>query len=348
MRLQEMNQRSRDVFRQVVETYLETGEPVGSRTLSRLLTVGLSPASIRNIMADLEDWGLLYAPHTSAGRMPTDTGLRLFVDGLLEVGNLTREERQNIEAQCRSAGRRVEDVLSEATTALSGLSQCAGMVLVPKTDASLKHIEFVNLAPGRALVVAVTEDGAVENRIMEVPLGLPPSALITASNYLNAHIQGKNLASLRQEIKDHQAELRAELDSLATQVVESGLAVWTTDDRDDAGSLIVRGRANLLGNVKEQEDLERIRQLFDDLEAKKDLIRILDLARDAQGVRIFIGAENNLFSLSGSSVIVSPFKDAQDNIIGVAGVIGPTRINYARIIPMVDYTAKLIGRFLNK
>lgn len=348
MRLEELNERSRDVFRQVVETYLDTGEPVGSRTLSRLLTVGLSPASIRNIMADLEDSGLLYAPHTSAGRMPTETGLRLFVDGLLEVGDLTKEERANIEAQCRSAGRRAEDVLSEATTALSGLSHCAGMVLVPKTDAALKHIEFVNLGPGRALVVAVTEDGAVENRIMEVPLGLPPSALTTATNYLNAQLAGKTLSEIRAEINTRQAELRAELDALAQGVVESGLAVWTSDDRDDAGSLIVRGRGNLLGSVREQQDLERIRQLFDDLEAKKDLIRILDLAKDAQGVRIFIGSENNLFSLSGSSVIVSPFTDAQNKIIGVAGVIGPTRINYARIIPMVDYTARLIGRFLNE
>lgn len=348
MRLEKLNERSRDVFRQVVETYLDTGEPVGSRTLSKLLTVGLSPASIRNIMADLEESGLLYAPHTSAGRMPTETGLRLFVDGLLEVGDLTKEERANIEAQCRSAGRRAEDVLSEATTALSGLSHCAGMVLVPKTDAALKHIEFVHLGPGRALVVAVTEDGAVENRIMEVPLGLPPSALTTATNYLNAHLAGKTLGEIRAEINTRQAELRAELDALAQGVVESGLAVWTSDDRDDAGSLIVRGRGNLLGSVREQQDLERIRQLFDDLEAKKDLIRILDLAKDAQGVRIFIGSENNLFSLSGSSVIVSPFTDAQNKIIGVAGVIGPTRINYARIIPMVDYTARLIGRFLNE
>lgn len=348
MRLEELNERSRDVFRQIVETYLETGEPVGSRTLSQLLTVGLSPASIRNVMADLENAGLLYAPHTSAGRVPTETGLRIFVDGLLEVGDLTAEERRNIEAQCKSAGRRIEDVLSEATTALSGLSHCAGMVLVPKTDSPLKHIEFVALAPGRALVVAVTEDGAVENRLMDVPLGLPPSALVTASNYLNAHLQGKTLAEIKADILAEQAEKQAELDQLAKGVVKSGLAVWTNDRRDGVGSLIVRGRANLLGGDENQMDLERIRQLFDDLEAKKDLIRLLDLARDAKGVRIFIGAENKLFSLSGSSVIVSPFTDGQDKIVGAVGVIGPTRLNYARVIPMVDYTAKLIGRFMQK
>ncbi|RMF08040.1 MAG: heat-inducible transcriptional repressor HrcA [Alphaproteobacteria bacterium] len=347
MRLEELNERSRQVFRQIVETYLETGEPVGSRTLSRLLTVGLSPATIRNVMADLEDAGLLYAPHTSAGRMPTETGLRIFVDGLLEVGDLTEEERRNIEAQCRNAGQRLEDVLSKATNALSDLSQCAGMVLVPKTDSPLKHIEFVALRPGRALVVVVTEDGAVENRLMEVPLGLPPSALVTASNYLNAHLQGKTLSEIRAEIKAEQEKMRAELDALSREVVSSGLAVWTNDERDDAGALIVRGRANLLGSVEEQMDLERIRQLFEDLETKKDLIRLLDLAREAQGVRIFIGSENKLFSLSGSSVIVSPFTDARDKIVGAIGVIGPTRLNYARIIPMVDYTARLIGRYLH-
>ncbi len=274
--------------------------------------------------------------------------MRLFVDGLLEVGRLTEQERAEIESRCAARGVSPSQVLEQASQSLAGLTRHAGLVVAPKTEAPLKHIEFVNLRPGRALVVLVFENGIVENRLIDMPLGAPASALVTASNYLNAHLQGKTLNEIKTEILAAQAEKRAELDALAKDVVKSGLAVWTNDERDDAGALIIRGRANLLGSVEEQMDLERIRQLFDDLETKKDLIKLLDLARDAQGVRIFIGSENNLFSLSGSSVIVSPFTDARDKIVGAVGVIGPTRLNYARIIPMVDYTARLIGRFLQK
>lgn len=350
MRLDELNARSRDIFRQIVETYLETGEPVGSRTLARLVGLGLSPASIRNVMADLEDAGLLYAPHTSAGRIPTHSGLRMFVDGLLEIGDLSDSERRNIEAQCRVAGRRAEDVLAEATAALSGLSQCAGVVLVPKTNAPLRHIEFVSLGPGRALVVIVGEDGSVENRLVDLPLGLPPSALVQATNYLSARVVGRSFEEARAIIERELAEKQAELDALTSQVVAAGLATWTggnggPHDGEDAG-LIIRGWGHLLDDVQAQTDLERVRKLFDDLETKRDLARLLDLARDAEGVRIFIGAENNLFSLSGSSVILAPVANGQEKIIGVIGVIGPTRLNYARIIPMVDYTAKMVGRFI--
>jgi heat-inducible transcriptional repressor len=296
-------------------------------------------------MADLEDMGILYAPHTSAGRIPTQTGLRLFVDGLLEVGAISREERRNLEDQCRHAGRRMEDVLSQATTALSGLSHCAGMVLVPKLNAPLKHIEFVPLSPGRALVVVVTEDGAVENRLIDVPLGLPPSALTQAANYLNARLLGRTFEEAKTLIEKELEEKRTELDELTTAVVSAGFATWSGGAREE-GALIVKGLGNLLEDVAAQEDLERIRKLYDDLEAKRDLIKLLDLAKNADGVRIFIGAENKLFSLSGSSVIVAPYGDANEKIIGVIGVIGPTRLNYARIIPMVDYTAKLVGRYL--
>ncbi len=345
MRLEDLNTRSRDILRQVVESYLETGEPIGSRTLARMVGLGLSPASIRNVMADLEDMGILYAPHTSAGRIPTQTGLRLFVDGLLEVGAISREERRNLEDQCRHAGRRMEDVLSQATTALSGLSHCAGMVLVPKLNAPLKHLEFVPLGPGRALVVVVTEDGAVENRLIDVPLGLPPSALAQAANYLNARLLGRTFEEAKTLIEKELEEKRTELDELTTAVVSAGFATWSGGAREE-GALIVKGLGNLLEDVAAQEDLERIRKLYDDLEAKKDLIKLLDLAKNADGVRIFIGAENKLFSLSGSSVIIAPYSDANEKIIGVIGVIGPTRLNYARIIPMVDYTAKLVGRYL--
>lgn len=345
MRLEDLNTRSRDILRQVVESYLETGEPIGSRTLARMVGLGLSPASIRNVMADLEDMGILYAPHTSAGRIPTQTGLRLFVDGLLEMGAISRDERRNLEDQCRHAGRRMEDVLAQATTALSGLSHCAGMVLVPKLNAPLKHIEFVPLGPGRALVVVVTEDGAVENRLIDVPLGLPPSALAQAANYLNARLLGRTFEEAKTLIEKELEDRRTELDALTAAVVSAGVATWSGDVREE-GALIVKGLGNLLEDVAAQEDLERIRKLYDDLEAKKDLIKLLDLAKNADGVRIFIGAENKLFSLSGSSVIVAPYSDANEKIIGVIGVIGPTRLNYARIIPMVDYTAKLVGRYL--
>ena len=345
MKIQELSERSRAIFRQIVETYLNTGEPVGSRTVSRQPGIELSPASVRNVMADLEEAGLLSAPHTSAGRMPTQLGLRLFVDGLLEVGNLTAEERSSIEAQCAGTDRSLEQMLTETTTALSGLSHCAGLVLVPKADAPLKHVEFVSISQQQALAVLVLDDDQVENRIIDLPPGLPAAALIQAANYLNARFTGVTVGAAHQRLEGEANQMQRELDGLTQKVVEAGLATWT-GERSEQSALIVRGRANLLDDVHAVEDLERIRRLFDDLENKRDLIRLLELARDGDGVRIFIGAENNLFSLSGSSLVVSPYMNGANQIVGVVGVIGPTRLNYARIIPMVDYTAKLIGQIL--
>ena len=344
--ISELNERSREIFRHIVDSYVESGEPVGSRTLSRRLGTSLSPATIRNVMADLEDAGLLYAPHTSAGRMPTDAGLRLFVDGLLEVGRLTEDERSNIDAQCTAHGRSLPQMLEEASTALSGLASCAGLVLAPKSEATLKHIEFVHLGPGRALVVLVTEDGLVENRIIDVPQGLPPSSLISAGNYLNARLAGRSVAEARAIIEAEMQAQKAELDALTAQVVQTGLAMWAQDSGRDSGMLIVSGQSNLLQNVTALEDLERIRMLFKALETKDSMIRLLDATSDAQGVRIFIGAQNDLFSVAGCSMIIAPYTNAREQIVGAIGVIGPTRINYARIIPMVDYTAKVIGRLL--
>lgn len=346
----DLDERSRMIFRQIVESFLETGEPVGSRTLAKATPLALSPATIRNVMADLEQMGLLFAPHTSAGRLPTHLGLRLFVDGLLEVGALTAPERAEIEKRLASSGQSLEDVLTLATTMLSGLSGCAGVVLAPKLDAALKHVEFVSMGPGKALVVMVFEGGAVENRIVEVPQGMPPSALVEATNFLNARLRGRTLDEARKDILIEIEEARAELDRLAAKVIEQGLATWSGSEapREDTREpqLIVRGQAHLLENVTAAEDLERIRMLFDDLEGKKDVIQLMDLAKEADGVRIFIGSENKLFSLSGSSLIVAPYKDARSKIIGVLGVIGPTRLNYARVIPMVDYTAKVMGRLI--
>jgi heat-inducible transcriptional repressor len=344
--LQRLNERSRTVFREIVETYLATGEPVGSRNLARQLPMTLSPASVRNVMSDLERLGLIYAPHTSAGRLPTETGLRLFVDGLLQIGDLVEDERRAIEAQIGARGEKALDqVLTKAGEMISGLSHCAGMVLADKQVGRLKHIEFVPLEPDRALVVLVGEDREVENRVISLPPGLPASSLNEATNYLNARIAGLTLNEAKARIEQEQANAKKELDALTQKVIEAGLATWS-GALDGKQNLIVRGQANLLKDVDGLESLERIRQLFDDFESKRELAQLLGLAERGDGVHIFIGSENKLFSLSGSSLVVAPFKDERRKIVGVIGVIGPTRLNYARIIPMVDYTARLIGRVL--
>ena len=341
----ELNNRSREVFRQIVDAYVATGEPVGSRTISRRLGMALSPATIRNVMADLEEQGLLYAPHTSAGRIPTEAGLRLFVNGLLEIGSLTEDERGSIEAKCSSSGRAIQDVLAEASTMLTGLSHCAGLVVAPKTDRPLKHIEFVSLAPGRALVVLVTEDGLVENRVIEVPVGLPTSTLQMVSNYLSAKLVGRTLDEARQEVLDEIEQQKTELDELSRRVVAAGLAIWAGNPGND-GQLIVRGQARLLEDVTALSDLERVRTLFEALETKEAMLRLLDATGQGDGVQIFIGTENALFNHSGCTLIISPFQNNREQVIGAIGVIGPTRMNYARIIPLVDYTAKVVGRLI--
>ncbi|MDI3469513.1 MAG: Heat-inducible transcription repressor HrcA [Pseudolabrys sp.] len=342
-----LNERSREIFRQIVESYLATGEPVGSRNLSRILTMPLSPASVRNVMSDLEQLGLIWAPHTSAGRLPTELGLRFFVDALMQVGDLNEGDRRSIEAQIAGArsGQSVESVLTEASQMLSGLTRSAGIVLTAKNNVRLKHIEFVRLEPERALAVLVAEDGQVENRVLNVPIGLPASALVEAANFLNARIRGKTLGELRTDLEKAVEDGRAELDQLTQKVIAAGLASWSGGDSDDR-KLIVRGHAHLLEDLKAVEDLERVRMLFDALEAQQAVIDILGRAERADGVRIFIGSENKLFSLSGSSTIIAPYQDGTGRIVGVIGVIGPTRLNYARVIPMVDYTAKLVGRLL--
>ncbi|HKY17764.1 MAG TPA: heat-inducible transcriptional repressor HrcA [Rhizomicrobium sp.] len=331
--------RPREVFRHLVEAFLASGDPVGSRTLSQRLPLTLSPASIRNVMADLEAMGLLYAPHTSAGRIPTEKGLRLFVDGLLEIGELAPDERIAIEARMSGSGQGIEDVLTQATQRLAGLSRCAGLMLTAKQDSALKHVEFVAVAPGKALVIMVSEDGQVENRVIDTPPGLPVSALSEASNYLGARLRGRTIDAARAEILAELEGEKRELDVLTAKVVAEGLATLAGPEK----VLIVRGTSHLLDS---QADLERIRSLFDDIERKADLIRLLELAKDGEGVRIFIGSENRLFSLSGSSIVAAPYADGQGRIVGVIGILGPTRLNYGRIIPMVDHTAKVIGRLL--
>ncbi len=343
--LSSLDQRARDIFRSIVENYLETGEPVGSRTLSRG-GVHLSPASIRNTMQDLTQAGLLAAPHTSAGRIPTHAGLRLFVDGLLEVGDLSSDERREVDARLAGRGRNFEDALEAASDLLSGLAGGAGVVAAPIREAGVKHVEFVSLGPDQALAVLVFDDGAIENRLMRLSPGVTPSSLQEASNFLNARLKGRTLAEAQTEASAELTAARAALDATAARLVEDGLAAWSGGEARER-ALIVRGRANLLQDPTALADLERVRQLFDDLEQKEQLIGLLDGVREGQGLRIFIGAETRLFSLSGSAVVAAPYMTGRQRVVGAIGVIGPARLNYARVIPLVDYTAKVLGRMLD-
>lgn len=344
--LGEMNDRSREVFRRVVEGYLEDGVPVGSRTLTRDFSEKVSAATIRNVMQDLEYLGLLDSPHVSAGRIPTQMGLRMFVDGLLEIGNPDETDREKIDATLGSNEQDVSGLLDRVGSALSGVTHGASLVLTPKHEAPIKHIEFVSLSPDRSLVVLVFADGHVENRLFTPPPGQTPSSMREAANFLNALIEGKTLSEVHGTIQREIATRRQEIDSLARDLVESGLAVWEGEG-DQIERLIVRGRSNLLSEEGEAEDLERIRHLFDDLERKRDIAEFLELAEEGDGVRIFIGSENKLFSLSGSSLVVSPYMNADRKIIGAVGVIGPTRLNYGRIVPIVNYTAQLVGKLIS-
>ncbi|MGL4313030.1 MAG: heat-inducible transcriptional repressor HrcA [Sphingomonas sp.] len=340
----ELSDRARDVFRMVVEAYLETGAPIGSRTISKLSALNLSPASIRNVMQDLEELGLLAAPHTSAGRMPTDSGLRLFVDGMMQAMEPSAEERAAIESQVAQAGP-VEEALAATTAALSGLSACAGLVFVPKRELVLRQIGFVPLSTDQALAVLVSEDGSIENRVIAMPPGTTPAALIEAGNYMSAMLAGLTLSEARARIERDLAAGRAAIDQAARSLVEQGIAVWS-EDGDRRPVLIVRGQGRLI-DAAAAADLERVRDLLDDLEGKQEIAQLLDSAREGDATRIFIGAENKLFALSGSSVIARPFHNLDGRVVGVVGVIGPTRLNYARIVPMVDFTAAALARLMS-
>ena len=340
---EDMNTRSREVFRRVVEGYLENGEPMGSRTLTRTLTEKVSAATVRNVMQDLEYLGLLDSPHISAGRIPTQMGLRMFVDGLLEIGEMNVVDREKLNATVADTAQDVDGMLDQIGSALSGITQGASLVLTPKQQAPIKHIEFVSLAEDRALVVLVFANGQVENRLFTPPPGQTPSSMREAANFLNALIEGRTLSDLQGAVKTEIAARRQEIDTLAHDLVESGLAVWQNKgDRHER--LLVRGRANLLDGDAEEADLTRIRTLFDDLERKRDIAEFLELTEDGEGVRIFIGSENKLFSLTGSSLVVSPYMNADRKIVGAVGVIGPTRLNYGRIVPIVNYAAQLVGK----
>ena len=340
--LRDIDERSRLLFKELVETYLDTGEPVGSRTLSRRDSVDVSPATIRNVMADLTELGLLEAPHTSAGRQPTERGLRLFVDGMLEVGQPTPDERRVLEEQ--SSNGDPQGALDHAAGMLSGLTRMASLVMASKGDRPLKHLEFVRLDEARALAVIVDEAGDVENRLIDLPLGLPATALIEAANYLNAQLAGRTLRDAQALILKEIETRQTQLDDLTAELARRGIVELSQLPQTGGRQLIVRGQSNLREGA--QDDLQRVQQLFDELERKEGLLDLLEAARDGEGVRIFIGAENQLFSLSGSSVVAAPYRDADRNIIGVLGVVGPTRLNYGRVIPLVDYTAELVTRMM--
>lgn len=343
----ELTTRAREIFRLVVEGYLTTGTPVGSRTIAAggVGGLNLSPASIRSVLADLERLGLLAAPHTSAGRMPTESGLRLFVDGMMQVAEPTREERAAIESRLAEPGP-IEAALEATSAILSDLSACAGVVMIPQREVRLRQLSLVAIAERRVLAIMVSEDGTVENRIIELGMSVVPGALEEASNYITAHLAGRTLADAALAMRADIASGRSALDAASRDLIERGIAVWS-EDAARRPVLIVRGQANLL-DESTVSDLERVRSLIDDLENKQSVSELLDMARDARSARIFIGSENRLFALSGSSVIASPYRDREGRVVGVVGVIGPTRLNYARVVPMVDFTAQSLGQTLSK
>ena len=345
--IQEMNERSKIVFRNLVDSYIETGEPVGSQTLANTLAEEISPATIRNVMQDLEVLGLLDSPHVSSGRIPTQQGLRLFVDTLLEIGEISNKEQEIIDYSIKEDPKNLSNILTRAGSVLSGLTKSASLVLAPKIEAPIKHIEFVSLSPERALAVLVTADGMVENRVFEPPLGQTQSDFREAANFMNAYAKGLTLSELREVMEREVSKRKLEIDKIAAQLVKDGLAVWDGKDTDNS-RLIVRGRANLIDGTTAEDDFEKIRELFDDLERKQDIANFINLTEKGEGVRVFIGSENKLFSLSGSSLVISPYMNSEHKIIGAVGVIGPTRLNYGKIVPIVDYTAQLMGRTLSE
>lgn len=349
MLLTDLTERSQTILRLAVDAYLASGEPVGSRSISQLLSStghDLSPATIRNAMADLEDAGLLYAPHTSAGRLPTTAGVRLFVDGLLEVSELNTRDQRDIEKQVGVLPDNMQNTLERASSVLSGLSQCAGLVAAPKHNASLQQIEFVSLSPHKILAVLVKPDGAIENRLIEIEASLPASVLQRASNYLNARLSGQPIDQAAHAIREEIAARQDDIDQLTAQLVEAGLAESLDALQDKSGTVIVRGQAHLLNDIKQIEELERLRRLFATLEERQTLLELVEQTHSADGVQIFIGAENEWFNHAGCSLIVAPYKNRQQQVVGALGVIGPTRMAYGRIIPVVDFTARLLTRML--
>ena len=340
--------RALEIFNALVTAYLESGQPIGSKTLAQRLRHDLSPAAIRSNMSDLEHAGLLFSPHTSAGRIPTESGLRMYVDGLMEYSaDLTNEDRMSIDGECAVRGVSVDELLEKTSRTLSGLSRCASLVLSPASNAELQHFEFVPLGENRALAVLVRMDGKVENRLIDLPSGVPQSAMVRASNYMNARLSGRDLAAATGMIRSEIAAQRAELDEMSRRLVEAGVGLWAGGNSSEDAVLVMRGQSNLFDDIQAGEDLETIGQLFDELEARENALRLLDATSEGDGVKIFIGAENKLFTNTGCSMVIAPYHDSKKQVIGAIGVLGPRHMNYARIIPMVDYTSRAIAAVLS-
>jgi heat-inducible transcriptional repressor len=344
-----MNERVHMIFNRIVDRYLTSGSAVGSKAIATDLDHMLSSASIRSIMGELESAGLLFQPHTSAGRIPTQSGLRIFVNGLLEIGgSVSESERMMLDVNCQAQGLSFDEALSETSSMLSGLTSCAALVIMPKTDMIIKQVEFIPIEKNKALVVLVSSTGHVENRIMETPDGMPASVLIEAGNFINAHLVGKSLSDASFLLKELIDVKQAAIDDLTQKVAESGIAIWTGKNSGQSGNFILRGQANLLENVTAMDQLEQVRSLFHQLEEQSNALDVLATMQQAEGVQIFIGSENRFFTETNCSTIIAPYYDSHQSIIGAVGVIGPTRLDYARIIPMVNHTSATITKMLSE
>jgi len=341
----ELSDRSKQIFKGVIESYLDSGEPVGSEALSKKLGINISTSTIRSIMANLQKEGLLFAPHISAGRLPTDKGMRYFVDGVLEFGRLSKSERETIKNQCRSKGISFEDVLDEASKILSSLSNCAGFVVAPKYQNKIKHIEFIRLSSNQIMSIVANENGLVENRILDSNNSYSENTLKQVSNYLNSKFSGKTIDEIKKIISNEIENSQLELNTLSKKLVKEGIIELVPNS--EAPYIFLHGQSSLLEDNIVTKDLDQMRNIFDDIENKSNFLSVLESTNKGKGVQIYIGAQNFLFNHSGLSMIMAPYINNEQKIIGAIGVLGPMRINYARIVPLVDYTSKVIGRILS-
>ena len=341
----ELSHRSKQIFKSVVETYLETGSPSGSETILKKGLIDLSSSSIRSILAELQKEGFLYAPHTSSGRLPTDKGMRLFVDGLLEFGRLSKNEQENIKQQCVSKGASFQDVLEEASKLISGLSNHAGIVVAPKFQNKIKHIEFIRLNNSQVMSIIASINGQIENRIINEKGLYSDNTLKEISNYLNSKYTNKNIDEIKKNIKDDIKNSKGRLEVLSKNLVKKG--ILELEPNTENPYIFLHGQSSLLGDEIISKDLDQIRKLFDEIENKNTFVNILENTNAAKGVQIFIGSQNFLFKHSGLSMVMAPYKNKAQEIIGAIGVVGPTRLNYSRIVPLVDYTSKIIGKVLS-
>ncbi|NUR23060.1 heat-inducible transcriptional repressor HrcA [Frateuria sp.] len=340
----DLDARARRLLRTLIAQYLADGEPVGSRTLSRSSGLDVSPATIRNIMADLEEAGLVASPHTSAGRVPTPRGLRLFVDSLIELQPLPREEMARLKRELPPGPTTTRDLLGNVSTLLSAMTHFAGVVTVPRQgDFPLRHIDFVPLPDARVLVILVFSDNQVQNRIVQLARPLDGRELEQAANYLNTHFAGLRVDDIRAHLLRELREAGSELNRLVASATELAAASFAPQGGED---VLVSGQTNLMGYA-ELADLDRLRELFEAFQKKNELLQLMEVCARAPGVRLFIGEESGFAALDGCSVVTASY-GAQGRVLGAIGVIGPTRMAYERVIPVVQATAGLLSDALNR